>query len=217
MRRLATPVLIGAATLGLVTACSGSDSGSATSTQPPASSSSVASSTSQGAPSSSASSSSAPSSADAAGSDVVSNPPAKSWNDALTAARKEFSGDVAKIELETKEGGGMEYKIELLSATTKYSVQYDASDLKKVSDKRDDLGDDAAEKRKKTFKTADLIDLEKAAGTARKQQDGSITKWKVEGKDSGLVQYEFDIRPAGASDDKEIQVNAKDGSIVKDD
>ena len=53
-------------------------------------------------------------------------------------------------------------------------------------------------------------------GTARNEQDGAITSWKIEGKDDGSVQYEFDILPDGASDDIEVQVDAKDGSVIHD-
>ena len=124
---------------------------------------------------------------------------------------------MTKIELEGQEGGGLEYKIELVSKKGEYSVQYDAESLKKISDKRDDLGDDAAEDRRKSFDPDSVIDLDKAARAARKQQDGTISKWKIEGKDTGRVQYEFDIRPSGASEDVEVQIDAKDGSVVKDD
>lgn len=110
----------------------------------------------------------------------------------------------------------MEYKVELLSADTKYAVQFDANTLEKVSDKKDDLGDDAVEKRKKTFDPDSVIDLEKAAKAAQDQQAGTITKWKLEGKDTGLVQYEFDIRADGASKSIEVQIDAKDGSLIRD-
>jgi uncharacterized membrane protein YkoI len=41
-----------------------------------------------------------------------------------------------------------------------------------------------------------------------------ITAWKVEGKDSDLVQYEFDILPPGADEDVEVAINANDGSVI---
>lgn len=136
--------------------------------------------------------------------------------DALTAARDKFSGDVSKIELETQQAGGLEYKIELVSADSEYAVQFDADSLEKLSEKRDDLGDDTEENRKKTFDPATLISLEDAASAAREQQNGVITKWKIEGKDNGVVQYEFDIQLDGASGDTEVQINAKDGSVIQD-
>lgn len=146
----------------------------------------------------------------------MENPPAKTWQDALDAARERFSGGVTKIELEPRGGGGLEYKVELISNDTKYAVQYDAETLEKVSDESEKLGSDAAQKQKKTFDPTAMIGLDEAATTARQQQDGSITEWKLEGKDSGRVQFEFDILPIGASDDVEVQIDARDGSVVKD-
>lgn len=145
--------------------------------------------------------------------DIVDNAPKKRWNDALDKARDEFDGDVSKIELEPHDDGGLEYKIELMSKDTKFAVQYDADDLSTRSTKRDDLGDDAAKKRRKTFSTDDLISLDEAAKKARDEQSGTITKWKVEGSDDGAPHYEFDILPDGASEDVEIKVDATDGSI----
>lgn len=205
MRRSFIPVVGLVASFSLATACSGSQ------TQAPSSSgasSPVASS------SSSSTSSSAVSSV--ANRDVVADAPTKSWQQALDAARKDFTGDVAKIELEAHEGDGLEYKIELMSSDTKYAVQYDAETLAKLSDKRDNLGDDAVKERKETFDPGLIIGLDKAAMTARQQQDGIITEWKIEGKDSGRVLYEFDIRTDGDRQDTEVQVDANDGSIVRD-
>lgn len=206
--------LAAAVSLGLLAGCSGPDpTSSETPTSPEPS-------TSQPDDSTSATPDPTPqpeeSASDSADGDVVANPPSKNMQDALTAAQDEFSGDVSKIELETQQAGGLEYKIELVSADTEYAVQFDADSLEKLSEKRDDLGDDAEEDHKKTFDPASLISLEEAASTAREQQDGVITKWKIEGKDSGVVQYEFDIQPDGASGDTEVQINAKDGSVIQD-
>lgn len=211
MRPISLPVLAVIASLSLVAAC-GSEADSDSQVTQPSSSSSSSSSSSL--PSSSSATDDA--STNAKDGDVVANPPSKSWKDAVKAAKNEFVGDVAKIELEHQDNGGMEYKVELLSQDTKYAVQYDADTLAKLSDKRDGLGDDAAEKRKKPFDPNSLIDLGKAADAARKQQDGTIREWKIEGKDTGRVRYGFDIRPAGASQDAEVEINARDGSLVKD-
>lgn len=203
MRRVVMPLLAVVASLSLVAACgSGEDSDSKTdssSASPPSTTPSPTDSSSS-----------------AKDSDIVANPPAKTWQDALKAAKQEFSGDVAKIELERQASGGLEYKVELISKDTEYAVQYDADSLNKLSDKRDDLDDDDAEDRKETFDPDSVIDLDKAADAARQQQDGAIREWKIEGKDTGRVQYEFDIRPSGASNDTEVQIDAMDGSVVKD-
>lgn len=158
-----------------------------------------------------------PDSDDTSSDDVVANPPEKSWKDALDAAKDEFDGDVTKIELEQRDSGGLEYKIELMSSDTKFSIQFDADSLEVLSTDEDDLGDEAEEKRSKIFDPADMIDLEDAAETARGEADGIIEEWKIEGKDDGRVQYEFDIARDGESGDTEVQVDAKTGELLSDD
>ena len=203
MRRTAGPLLMSMVCLSLVGACSSGalESGSS------ASSAGAEASASTGSGGSSLSKLE----------DVVANPPSKKWQDAVSAAGDDFKGDVTKIELEPREKDGTEYKVELLSQDTKYAAQYDGDTLTKVSEKRETLGDDAARKRRRTFDPSSVMDLSKAADTARGQRDGIITKWKIEGKDSGRPQYEFDIRPEGSTQDAEVQIDAQDGSIVQDD
>lgn len=149
--------------------------------------------------------------------DVVANPPEKTWKDALDAAKAEFDGDVTKIELEQRRSGGLEYKIELISSDTEFSIQFDADTLEVLSTDEDDLDDDADEERSKVFDPADMINLEEAAETARGEVDGVIEEWKIEGKDDGRVQYEFDIARDGESGDTEVQVDAKTGELLHDD
>lgn len=209
MRRHVLPSLIAAASLSLVVSCSGGDADTAADS--PTSSASETSSPSASESSSSSSSGQA--------TDVVASPPSKSWQDALEVAREDFDGKVNKIELERAEGGGLGYKAEQLSATTKHAVQLDADSLDQVSVDTDDLGDDAAEKQAQTFETDGLIGMEEAVKTARGEVDGTITTWKVEGKDTGTVIYEVDVLPRGSAQgdqDREVQVDAEDGSIVKD-
>lgn len=148
--------------------------------------------------------------------DVVADPPLKTWKDALKAAQAEFGGgDVTTIELEAQESGRLEYELEFLLADTKYEVEYDADTLAKLSDERESVGDDAVKERKRIVDLDWVIDLEQAAGATRNQQAGSIREWTLEGKDTGLLQYEFDIRAPGASQDIEVQINAQDGSVIK--
>lgn len=209
MRRHVLPSLIAAASLSLVVSCSGGDADTAADS--PTSSASETSS-----PSSSESSSS---SSSGQATDVVASPPSKSWQDALEVAREDFDGKVDEIELERSEGGGLDYRVEQLSATTKHAVQLDVDSLDQVSVDTDGLGDDAAKKQAQTFETDGLIGLEEAARTARGEVDGTITKRKVEGKDTGTVIYELDVLPKGPAQgdqDREVQVDAEDGSIVKD-
>lgn len=210
MRRHARPLTTIGVTLTLVSACSGLDSDSDSS--PSASESPSISSQSSSLPGSVTQAESADSPAAA---DVVSNPPAKSWQDALATARQQFTGTVATIELEAREGGRLEYKIELVSSDTTYVVQFDANVLATISQKREGLGDDAAEKLRETFDPESVIPPEKAAGTARGQRSGAITEWKIE-YDDGRLPYEFDIRPDGAYDDVEVNVDAKTGEVIPD-
>ncbi len=217
MRRHAIPALIAAASLSLVSACSSSEPGPASESVSSAETSAAPSASSSTGAGADPTASPEVSGDTAAGDDVVSRPPSKSAKDALEAARKDFDGQVSKIELEAKRGGGLEYKIEQKSGTAERAVQLDADSLATLSEKTEDLGDDAAEELKETFDPDALISLEDAAKTAREQvPDGVITKWKIEGKDTGKAIYEFDIRPQGAAQDQEVQVDAKDGSIVKD-
>lgn len=216
MNRRVVAALIAAASLSLVAACSSTEPGSASESASSAETSVAPSATSSTNAGDAQTASPDVSGDSAVGDDVVSSAPSKSWEDAVEAARKDFDGTVNKIELETQEGGGLEYKVEQLSTTTKHAVQYDANTLEKLDEKSEDLGDDAVKKQSETFDPADLIGLDEAAKTARGEVDGVISKWKIEGKDSGKVIYEFDIRPQGAAEDQEVQVDAQDGSIVKD-
>lgn len=223
--RLVLPVLAAAASMGIFTLCSASSSKSPASPKKTAAKKggvkkavdpARSAAAKKGAATRAANKADADASAAAEIADVVKNPPAKSMQDALNAARAEFSGDASKMELEPRKDNGLKYKIVLISTDTKYSAQFDADSLERISEKRSDLGKDAVKKLKKTFDPNSLIELKQAAETARNQQAGSIIKWKIEGKKTGLVQYEFDIKPVGAVEDTEVQINAKDGLVIND-
>lgn len=223
MRRTLTPVIVSAATLGLVTACSGSASDTTSTitttvtagSSPSGTSSSSSSATTPSSQTSSSSSSSSPA-ARKAGDDIVSKPPAKSWNEALKKATSASAGSPVKIELEPRDDATLEYKIVLISPDTKYVVQYDADTLDTTYDKKIRIGGNG-NRPKITFDASSLIGLDKAAGIARGTQPGVITSWKLINENPNVVKYEFDILPKGASDDREIQVNAKTGSVSRDD
>ncbi|MGK4219120.1 PepSY domain-containing protein [Kocuria marina] len=139
------------------------------------------------------------------------------WEDALHKAQDRFNGDVSKIELESRDGGGYEYKVELMSDAEKYAVQIDADSGEIVSEKTDSLDDGAAERQEKTFSLDGLVSLDDAMNTATEAQDGPVNKWKVEGKESG-PRYEFDITdPQGSGEDHEVQVDARSGKVVDQD
>lgn len=145
--------------------------------------------------------------------DIVAHPPARSWQEALAAARATFDGEVVKIELEP-EDGMLEYTVELYSATQRFTADYDANTLAERSSKIKDLDGDTD--RTRIFSMDDVIPPEDAAAIARDQQDGAIVEWKIEGKDHGRVRYEFDILPPGAHDDVEVTIDAITGDIIRD-
>lgn len=147
--------------------------------------------------------------------DLIENPPARTWQDALDAANEMFDGGVSKIELEEEDSGRREYKIELISSSEKFAVKFDADTLEELSSKTDDLGDDADEKRNRIFDVGDIISLEEAADIARGEVDGVIEEWKIEGKDDGRIEYEFDIVPEGETDDIEVEIDAKTGEVLE--
>ena len=140
-----------------------------------------------------------------------------SWQDALKKAQDRFSGDVAKVELEKREGGGYEYKIELRSDTQKYAVQVDAESGKIVSEKTDDESDGDTERQEKSVDLDEVVDLDKAMDAAQQARSGAVTAWKIEGT-SGGPQYEFDITdPQNTREDHEVQVDARSGKVTQQD
>lgn len=204
-------ISVGAALVAGLTACSSTSDGQNSSTSAGVSSSASSSetmSTHTATPQKESSTSEASS-----GKDIVNNPPQASWQDALNKAQEKFDGKPAKIELEHDDSGALVYKIELISGMDKHAVQYSAEDLTEISDKEKTLDD--GEDQNKAFDIGDVVSLDQAVATAREHTAGDITSWKIEGKDTGRVQYEFDILPSGAEDDVEVQVDALDGSLIK--
>src|SRR5699024_384888 len=147
--------------------------------------------------------------------DLIENPPEKTWQDALEAAEAQFDGDVTKIELEEEDSGRREYKIELISSDQKFSIKFDADTLDELRSKTDDLGSEADEKRARVFDVDEIIDLDAAAQSDRDEVDGVIEEWKVEGKSNGSIEFEFDIVPPGATDDIEVEIDARTGDVLE--
>lgn len=152
--------------------------------------------------------------------DVVADPPEKSWHDALAKAKDAFEkdthGDVAKIELEESDGGTLHYKIELYNDGTEFAVQYGADDLELLDGPKIEQDSGDADE---IFTPDELgVDLDTAAGTAREQIDEpTIHEWKIEGKDDGPTQYEFDIYSGcDTGNDAEVQIDANTGEVLSD-
>lgn len=102
----------------------------------------------------------------------------------------------------------------LVSSDIKYIVEFDANTREKFYEREVSLGDEATQVRENTFTLKFVINVTEAAEVARKRQDGTTTEWELEGKHVGLVRYEFDILPAGVSDDIEIKIDAIDATFI---
>lgn len=145
--------------------------------------------------------------------DVVDQAPDASAAEALAAAQKRFAGNPTKIALDHRVDGTLEYDIELVSNTEKYEVELGADTLEVLSEEREPLdpGDDDLQE---VFELGAVVDLDKAAATARQSQPGAINEWTLEGDSSGSVVYEFDVVPTGANDDVEVRVDALTGELL---
>lgn len=146
--------------------------------------------------------------------DIVLQPPAKNWQEALEAAKAGFDGKVIKIELDSNAGGALEYEIELLSADTEYSVRLDAENLNKLAEEKDPLTGDDKKKVKNVFDPSEMIDLGVAADAARDVVEGTIHQWKLEGTAPGQVVFEYEIVTDDTPDGVDVKVNAVDGSLI---
>lgn len=145
--------------------------------------------------------------------DVVEQAPDATAAEALAAAQKLFAGEPTKIALDHRFDGSLEYDIELVSSTEKFEVELGADTLEVLSEEREpiDPGDDDLQE---VFDLGAVVDLSKAAATARQAQPGVINEWNLEGDSDGRVVYEFDIVPDGATDDVEVAVNALTNELL---
>lgn len=141
-----------------------------------------------------------------------------SWQDAVDSAKKKFSGEVSKIELEANDAGRYAYKVEVINDTQKYETHIDANSGEVINEETDDLDDDerGTEKDKKRLDLDKVVSLDDAMKTAQQEQAGAVNKWKLEGTSAG-PRYEFDITPDGANEDREIKVDAISGKLVPGD
>lgn len=153
--------------------------------------------------------------------DIVTDPPARSWEDALAAAQEAFpDSQPIMIQLERKDDGKLQYEIDLVSETEKYEVDMDADTLAKTSEDREELGMDADSERKRRFDPAALqTNLERATEVARGEQAGVVNKWKIEGNSDDNkppVHYEFEIDREGGLGDNTVKVDAATGEVIQD-
>lgn len=145
--------------------------------------------------------------------DVVAQAPDATAAEALNAAQKLFAGKPTKIALDHRIDGTLEYDIELLSSTEKYEVELGADTLEVLSEEREPLdpGDDDLQE---VFDLGAVVDLDRAATTARESRPGVINEWTLEGNSDGSVIYEFDIMPDGATDEVEVLINALTNELL---
>ena len=153
--------------------------------------------------------------------DIVTDPPERSWEDALAAAQEAFpDSQPIMIQLERKDDGKLQYKIDLVSETEKYEVDMDADTLAKTSEDREELGLDADSERQRRFDPAGLqTNLERATEIARGEQAGVVNKWKIEGNSDDNkppVHYEFEIDREGGLGDNTVKVDAATGEVIQD-
>lgn len=155
------------------------------------------------------------------GRDIVAEPPAKSWEEALAAATEAFpNSQPIMIQLERKDDGKLQYEIDLVSETEKYEVDMDADTLDKTEEDKEGLGADADSERNRRFNPDELqTNLERAVEVARGEQAGSINKWKIEGnndENKPKVHYEFEMDRDNAPGDETIKVDAATGELIQD-
>lgn len=202
---------LGAAALGLTMVACTPDSGDPAATPPPA--------TMPGDPAETPQATDPASPESTAQRDIVTDPPANNWQDALTAAREGFEGDPSRIQLERQDDGTLQYEIDLVSDTEKYEVELDAETLDVLSADRGELGADAASEREQRFNPDELqTTLDSAVEVARGEQEGSINTWVIEGdseEGQPVVHYEFDFDSDGLGDNT-VRVDAATGGIVQD-
>lgn len=149
----------------------------------------------------------------AAARDVVEQAPAATAAEALAAAQKRFPGEPTQIALDHRRDGTLEYEIDLVSSTEIYEVELDADTLEVFSEEREPL-DPGDDDHQEVFDFAQVVDLSKAAATARQAQAGLIHEWSLDGDSDGSVVFEFDIVPSGSSNDIEVRVNALTGELL---
>lgn len=224
MQRNKTAILtLAFATATVLAGCSGGTSDNEQSGAPTVSESATQSSSETASPTASETSTSAPASSSAAsptgsqgqGTDLAEAHFDTTWQEALDIAKENFSGDVSKIELEPNDAGRYSYKIELISDKEEYSAHIDANSGELITEDLDDLDSDeqGTERQEKRIDLDKVVSLDKAMDTARAEQSGPVTKWKLEGEATG-PQYEFDINREGAQGDREVHVDAMSGKIL---
>ncbi len=149
---------------------------------------------------------------------------------AVDKAKENFDGKVTKVELE-EDDGKYYYEIEMKDGKEEYEVDINAKDLKVLEedfDSEDDLDEDsddhfefedgdtkeqaevdAENKGEKNLKSADA-----AVKAAQERFDGEVMDVELD-EDDGVYYYEIEMK--NGKEEYEVDINAKDLSILEED
>lgn len=133
-----------------------------------------------------------------------------SIEDAIEEARSKFDGELTDIGVSTKNNQYV-YKIELENDTEEYEVSLDVNDLsvvKEETEKEDDPEDNDY------FNYKDLVKVEDAIETAKKEVDGKVEEWSTD-FDDGKLYYEISIIQDSDNEDVDVIIDAYTGDFVE--
>lgn len=133
-----------------------------------------------------------------------------SIEDAIEEAKSKFDGELTDIGVSTKNNQYV-YKIELENDTEEYEVSLDVNDLSVVeeeTEKEDDSEDNDY------FDYKDLVKVEEAIETAKKEVDGKVEEWSTDFED-GKLYYEISIIQDSDNEDVDVIIDAYTGDFLE--
>lgn len=133
-----------------------------------------------------------------------------SIEDAIEEAKSKFDSELTDIGVSTKNNQYV-YKIELENDTEEYEVSLDVNDLSVVeeeTEKEDDSEDNDY------FDYKDLVKVEDAIETAKKEVDGKVEEWSTDFED-GKLYYEISIIQDSDNEDVDVIIDAYTGDFVE--
>ena len=133
-----------------------------------------------------------------------------SIEDAIEEAKSKFDGELTEIGVST-ENNQYIYKIELESDTEEYEVSLDVNDLSVVEEETESEDDPEDND---YFEYKDLVKIEDAIETAKKEVDGKVEEWSTD-FDDGKLYYEISIIQNSDNEDVDVIVDAYTGDFVK--
>ncbi|MGK7378585.1 PepSY domain-containing protein [Planococcus sp. 1R117A] len=136
--------------------------------------------------------------------------PKLTFEEASAKALEIANGTITDIELE-RESNRSVYEVDVAHEGFEYDLKFDANTGEVLEQKREreDNDDDDSDD---IVSTEGLISSEEATAAALAVANGKVKDMKLD-NDDGVVQYEFEIE--NGSTEHEVTVNAKDGSIIK--